>query len=89
MRRASARIAGSGAKPSGVPMRPYGAMQSQLAKETGNAYFDAAAAFDAAADPELFLDDCHLSVPGHVKLAGWIHDALDQAGWLAPEVTGP
>ncbi len=68
--------------PDGLPMEPYGALLHSLAEPNSVAVLDAAAAFDAAGDPDLFLDDCHLSVPGHVRLAGWVHDALRGSGWL-------
>ena len=33
-------------------------------------------------EPDLFLDDCHLSQEGHVRLSGWIAETLEGAGWL-------
>ncbi len=79
-----------GLNPDPLPMRPYGAMQAALAAESGALYLDGADLLWRAGDPDLFLDDCHLSVPGHTRLAGWIHDALDAAGWLgAPSPGAP
>jgi lysophospholipase L1-like esterase len=70
-----------GLNPDPYPMAPYNDMLAALATETGSAHFDAATAL-AKEDPELFLDDCHLSVEGHTVLAGWIDSKLRAAGWL-------
>jgi lysophospholipase L1-like esterase len=57
-------------------------MQRALAAETGSLFLDGADKLWRDGDPELFLDDCHLSVSGHTKLAAWVHEALQGAGWL-------
>jgi lysophospholipase L1-like esterase len=78
-------LVNEGLNPDPVPMRPYGAMLADVAQSTGNAYLDAAEALRAEglrADGELFLDDCHLSVEGHVRLAGWVRGVLEGEGWL-------
>ncbi|MDP2314759.1 MAG: SGNH/GDSL hydrolase family protein [Pseudomonadota bacterium] len=71
-----------GLNPDPLPMRDYGEMLATVAQSTGNAYLDGAEALRAAGDPELFLDDCHLSAEGHVTLAGWVKEALTRRGWL-------
>jgi lysophospholipase L1-like esterase len=71
-----------GLNPDPVAMEPYAAMQATLAKEKGAAYLDAAGLLFASGDPELFLDDCHLSVAGHEFLAMKVEDALRSHGWL-------
>ena len=68
--------------PDATPMEGYAALEAQLAAEFGQASFDAARAFSTQADPDDFLDDCHLSVTGHQRLAGWIEDQLRAVGWL-------
>ncbi|MES2645202.1 MAG: SGNH/GDSL hydrolase family protein [Myxococcota bacterium] len=78
-------LVNEGLNPDPVPMRPYGAMLASVAESTGNAYLDAAEALRAEglrADGELFLDDCHLSVEGHVRLAGWVRGVLEGEGWV-------
>lgn len=75
-------LVNEGLNPDPVPMRPYGVMLRQVAADTGSAYLDAAEALRATGDPELFLDDCHLSVEGHTKLAGWVKGVLEGEGWL-------
>jgi lysophospholipase L1-like esterase len=70
-----------GLNPDPYPMAPYGEMLASLAEATGSGYLDAASAF-AKEDPDLFLDDCHLSVEGHEALAGWINAKLRADGWL-------
>ncbi|MFZ5477734.1 MAG: SGNH/GDSL hydrolase family protein, partial [Myxococcota bacterium] len=65
-----------GLNPDPLPMREYADMQRALAEERGQLYFDAAGALWRARDPDLFLDDCHLSAEGHRRLAGWIRDEL-------------
>lgn len=70
-----------GLNPDAVAMVPYGAMQASfVAPDVG--YLDAAGQLWQRDDPELFLDDCHLSVPGHVALATMIQEKLGQLGWL-------
>lgn len=71
-----------GLNPDPVPMQGYGTMLEREAQASGNAYFDAAEALHAAGDPNLFLDDCHLSVEGHKQLADWARQALQSTGWL-------
>lgn len=71
-----------GLNPDPVPMRAYGEMLAAVAAETDGAWLDAAEALRATGDPELFLDDCHLSVEGHTRLAGWVKDVLVREGWL-------
>lgn len=80
-------LVNEGLNPDPVPMRSYGDMLEEIARATGNAYFDAAEALRAEGlrsdgNGELFLDDCHLSVEGHVKLAGWVRGVLEGEGWL-------
>ena len=70
--------------PDPLPVRPYGAMLEELADQTGSLYIDAATVLWERSDPDLFLDDCHLSVRGHQALAALIHERLDQTGWLEP-----
>ncbi len=71
-----------GLNPDPLPMRTYGDMLKDEAATTGNLYFDAAEALRATGDPEVFLDDCHLSADGHAQLAGWALDTMTTAGWL-------
>lgn len=71
-----------GLAPDALPMRPWTAMTEAVAAETGAGTLDAASRFEAEGDPSLFLDDCHLSVDGHVRLAGWIAAALGERGWV-------
>lgn len=71
-----------GLNPDPQPMTQYAQMQRQLAESRGGLYLDTATLLWETGDPNLFLDDCHLSQSGHVKLSGWIADALERAGWL-------
>lgn len=73
-----------GLNPDAVPMEPYAALLADLAADYDQRAFDAAAQFAAKADPDDFLDDCHLTVGGHTRLAGWVKAELDAAGWLRP-----
>jgi lysophospholipase L1-like esterase len=71
-----------GLNPDPLPLRPYAAMQKELAEQTGSLYLDAATALWKTGDPDLFLDDCHLSASGHRELAGDVLATLRDAGWL-------
>ena len=75
-------LVNEGLNPDPLPMRGYGELLAALAAETGNASLDAAEALRATGDPELFLDDCHLSAEGHTRLAGWVKETLAQKDWL-------
>ncbi len=72
--------------PDPVPMAPYTELLQRLAADErwqGKvASLDAATRFFESGDPDDFLDDCHLTVPGHRRLAGWIGDELARLGWL-------
>ncbi len=74
-------LVNEGLNPDPGPMRPYGAMLAEIAAASGARAYDAAAAF-AKEDPDNFIDDCHLSVAGHRRLAGWIEQELRTAGWI-------
>jgi lysophospholipase L1-like esterase len=71
-----------GINPEPEPLADYGVMQATLASDRGGLYFDAAGYLHAQGDPDLFLDDCHLSQRGHQVLAAEIQRQLDAAGWL-------
>lgn len=71
-----------GLNPDPAPMRPYAALMEEVAAEHGARALDAAARFVETGDPDDFLDDCHLTVQGHQRLAGWVLDDLRTAGWL-------
>jgi lysophospholipase L1-like esterase len=70
-----------GLNPDPAPMRPYGEMLAGLQADDV-AWLDAAGALWEADDPTLFLDDCHLSVPGHERLATMVEAKLRALGWL-------
>lgn len=71
-----------GLNPDPLPMGEYGAMQAEIAAENEDViYFDAATALHREHDPDLYLDDCHLSEAGHIRLAEMIAAELDSAGW--------
>lgn len=72
-----------GLNPEPEPLAEYGAMQAQLAQSRGGLYFDAATYLHDQGDPDLFLDDCHLSRRGHQVLAAEIKRQLSDAGWLS------
>jgi hypothetical protein len=71
-----------GVSPDPTAMEPYGAMLERLAASTGNLYLDAARALYDTGRPELFLDDCHLTVEGHTVLAAFVEGKLRTAGWI-------
>ncbi|MCK6525459.1 SGNH/GDSL hydrolase family protein [Myxococcota bacterium] len=71
-----------GLNPDPQPMGQYAQMQRELAESRGGLYLDTATLLWQTGDPNLFLDDCHLSQSGHVQLSGWIADALEGSGWL-------
>ena len=71
-----------GLNPDPQPMAAYAAMQRALAESRGGLYLNTAALLWETGEPDLFLDDCHLSQEGHVRLSGWIADTLEGAGWL-------
>jgi lysophospholipase L1-like esterase len=75
-------LVSEGLNPDPLPMRPYAAMERELAASTDSLFLDGADALWRDGDPDLFLDDCHLSVAGHTKLATWVRDTLTTAGWL-------
>jgi lysophospholipase L1-like esterase len=77
-------LVNEGLNPDPLPMRPYGAMMAEVAAETGNAYLDGATRLWEAEDPDIFLDDCHLTVHGHERLAAMVDEALRAQGWLGP-----
>jgi hypothetical protein len=69
-------------------MAAYGQMMQRLAEDRGGLYLDAATRLWETGDPDLFLDDCHLSQEGHRRLAGWIGESLGAAGWLDAPPSG-
>lgn len=71
-----------GLNPDPAPMRPYGALLTELAEIHGARALDTAELFLKTGDPDDFLDDCHLTVGGHGRLARWALDELRSAGWL-------
>lgn len=71
-----------GLNPDPLPMQPYADMQAELAAKNGAIFINAAKLLYESGDPELFLDDCHLSVDGHRRLAAWALEALRGAGWI-------
>jgi lysophospholipase L1-like esterase len=75
-------LVSEGLAPDGTAMRSYAQMLASHAHPDRVAFLDAADAFHRAGEPDLFLDDCHLSVRGHARLAGWIREALAAQGWL-------
>ncbi len=77
-------LVSEGLSPDGSAMRSYAQMLASHARPGAVTFLDAADAFDRADEPDLFLDDCHLSVRGHERLAGWVREALDAQGWLHP-----
>ena len=71
-----------GLNPDPQPMHRYAEMQRDLATARGGLYLNTAEKLWQTGDPDLFLDDCHLSQEGHVRLSGWIAETLEGAGWL-------
>jgi lysophospholipase L1-like esterase len=71
-----------GLSPDPTPLRDYRDMLRALAAEQGDLFLDAAEALHATRDPDLFIDDCHLTERGHVFLAEQVDTALSRAGWL-------
>jgi lysophospholipase L1-like esterase len=78
-----------GYDPDPAPMAAYGALLSEVATAHGALWLDGAGLLHAAGSPDLFIDDCHLSIQGHRVLADGIADTLDRAGWLAPTGASP
>ncbi|MFH1466222.1 MAG: GDSL-type esterase/lipase family protein [Pseudomonadota bacterium] len=78
-----------GLDPDPAPMAAYGALLREVAQETGGLWLDGAGALHADPSPDLFIDDCHLSVQGHRVLADLIASTLDDAGWIAPAGAAP
>lgn len=78
-----------GLSPDAAPMSRYAELLTELAASTHQRAFDASAKFAAEANPDDFLDDCHLTVSGHVRLASWIDAELREAGWLAAARDAP
>ncbi|HJN77655.1 MAG TPA: SGNH/GDSL hydrolase family protein [Myxococcota bacterium] len=74
-----------GLNPDPGPLAEYAEMQRELAEEHGGLFFDAAAYLHEQEDPNIFLDDCHLSRRGHQVLASEIARVLEQEGWLTPQ----
>ena len=71
-----------GLNPDARPMAVYADLAAELAESRGQRAFDAAARFDAEGNPDDFIDDCHPTVGGHLRLASWIEAELRSAGWL-------
>ena len=71
-----------GLNPDPAPMSAYNAMLQELAAETGSLHIDGAGLLFESGDPTLFLDDCHLSVNGHWRLAEAVEAELRAAGWV-------
>ena len=71
-----------GLAPDPAPMAPYTAMLRTLAEEGGDLFVDTAADLHAARDPDLFIDDCHLTERGHAFVAGRVAEALASRGWV-------
>ncbi|GDX81650.1 hypothetical protein LBMAG42_34610 [Deltaproteobacteria bacterium] len=78
-----------GLSPDAAPMSTYADLLAELAETSHQRAFDASARFAAEANPDDFLDDCHLTVSGHVRLARWIEAELRDAGWLAATRDAP
>ena len=71
-----------GLNPDPQPMGRYAEMQRDLAESRGGLYLNTAEKLWLTGEPDLFLDDCHLSQEGHVRLSGMIAESLEGAGWL-------
>ncbi len=71
-----------GQNPDPDTLQAYGELQAEVARETGSLYLDGAQALHGRYEPDLFLDDCHLSLLGHRVLAELIEQRLREAGWL-------
>jgi lysophospholipase L1-like esterase len=71
-----------GLNPDPQPMGRYAEMQRALAESRGGLYLNTAEKLWQTGEPDLFLDDCHLSQEGHRRLSGWIAETLAGAGWL-------
>jgi lysophospholipase L1-like esterase len=87
-RGARVMLVSEGLNPDPQPMAAYGQMMQRLAEDRGGLYLDAATRLWETGDPDLFLDDCHLSQEGHRRLAGWIGESLGAAGWLDAPPSG-
>lgn len=88
-RRAHVLLVTEGLSPDAAPMSHYAELLGELATATNQRAFDASARFAAEANPDDFLDDCHLTVSGHVRLASWIEAELRDAGWLGAARDAP
>jgi lysophospholipase L1-like esterase len=72
-----------GLSPDPTPLGAYNAMLARVASESeGVTYVDMAGALYAAHGKRFFVDDCHLSQPGHRFVAGRIADHLSKEGLL-------
>ena len=71
-----------GLNPDARPMAVYADLAAELAASRGQRAFDAATRFEAEGNPDDFIDDCHPTVGGHLRLASWIEAELRSAGWL-------
>jgi lysophospholipase L1-like esterase len=71
-----------GLAPDPAPMAPYTAMLRGLAEDGGDLFVDTAAALHAARNPDLFIDDCHLTEQGHAFVAARVEEALVTNGWI-------
>ncbi len=76
-------LVSEGMNPDAAPMVPYAKLEAEIAAATGERAFDAAGKFAKEADPDDFLDDCHLTIGGHERLASWVLSELRAAGWVA------
>jgi lysophospholipase L1-like esterase len=73
-----------GLNPDPLPMADYAAMQRSLAEAEDVHALDTASLLYESGAPDLFLDDCHLSVSGHQALAALVAEELRREGWLEP-----
>lgn len=71
-----------GVNPDPSLMDAYAAMEAEVAEATGAVAFDTNRALFALDSPDLYIDDCHLSISGHEVLAGLVEKALRDGGLL-------
>ena len=71
-------LASEGLSPDPGPLAAYNAMLARLADQSPDVVFvdTAARLYDDASGEQMFLDDCHLTEPGHRLVAQALYDAL-------------
>jgi len=72
-----------GIAPDPSALDPYGQMLAEVADAHPSvAYVDIAGQLSGPGAAGVFIDDCHLTQPGHAKVARLVREGLSEAGWL-------